>query len=809
MPSSHPRFLRREANPFPWKDLTRQQQSAVETIAGLLLEALKRNERRKEDASTALDFDRHSQLVFIDGDRGMGKTSVLLSVRGLLGHRELAGLPKGPVRRLHEDRKKFVLLETLDMEPLAPTANLLAAILVRISSRLDYPGKPIPPRLALALDELDGREKLASELHQLELDAVLAWAGTEKQRARYADPTAYAAEVLASERAGLSLNPRLAKVLDGLAHNVFADEGNGPIFVLPVDDFDLAPARCLELLRIIRMVSSPRLVFLIAGNTRLAESVLRLQGEGELAALAPAFASSREADWVWGAAVEIAANNLRKLVPPQQRARLEIVSVTEARGMRVSLDAPTLNEALTSVIFERNNAPSDRNSVTLESFLFPESATSYLASGWLAGTPRQVLDRAAMLDELNGEHTGDWGESLLRRINEDIQRELLEYGHIDPDRRERILQVLDVRQGLQFDFRGTFSVDSEIGRVQTVKSETVTLRCRFPRGYQWLIREIVRNEETGQSPLHPRLAGPLTLLHDLAISLWGGYVPDSVVYSSSRLREPVTVEWFESGADQSIRWQLPEWWTLREFIRFFAHWEAHSNRCATVDDHVRAWLAAWLEVILEQPNEPTEKGRSFKRLRDNLSQLAAERPTRAARRYLRMTAFVAATLLLSPESGGSASLAEDLLSRTESFFGALDDEMERRVREQRAAAFAVVKQSERRLDHAVVRLLSAISPDEAVRTVWNSLILKLPSTSPADKDLSIVKSGPDADGFEQALRRIQPKLGAHNSDLDQDLDLMLFALTRPSSNHPINRFVGLTPTSEEIDRVQPQRSRRR
>jgi hypothetical protein len=32
----------------------------------------------------------------------------------------------------------------------------------------------------------------------------------------------------------------------------------------------------------------PRLVFLIAGNTRVAESVLRLQVEGELSALAPA-----------------------------------------------------------------------------------------------------------------------------------------------------------------------------------------------------------------------------------------------------------------------------------------------------------------------------------------------------------------------------------------------------------------------------------------------------------------------------------------------------------------------------------------
>ncbi len=58
------------------------------------------------------------------------------------------------------------------------------------------------------------------------------------------------------------------------------------LFVLPVDDFDLAPAHCLELLRLIRMITTPRLVFVVAGNIRVAETVLRLKSEGDLSALA-------------------------------------------------------------------------------------------------------------------------------------------------------------------------------------------------------------------------------------------------------------------------------------------------------------------------------------------------------------------------------------------------------------------------------------------------------------------------------------------------------------------------------------------
>jgi hypothetical protein len=167
--------------------------------------------------------------------------------------------------------------------------------------------------------------------------------------------------------------------------------------------------------------------------------------------------------------------------------------------MRVSPDAPSLEQVLASVVFQRNNAPPKRNAATMESFLFPEKGLFYLASNWLAGTPRQVLYRAAMLGDLHGSHESDWGEGMLRRINEDVRRELLESGHVDPDWRKRILEVLDDRVALRFNFHGTFTIEMEIGRVQIVTSEEITLKCRFPRGYQWRIREIRGGDEASRS----------------------------------------------------------------------------------------------------------------------------------------------------------------------------------------------------------------------------------------------------------------------------------------------------------------------
>ena len=359
------------------------------------------------------------------------------------------------------------------------------------------------PRLGLVLDDLDGREKLANKLHQLELDAVLAWAGTERERARHADPSAYAAEVLESERAGLRLQPRLAEVLDQLANSRSGQNGKKLLFVQPVDDFDLAPARCLELLRIIRMVASRRLFFVIAGNTRLAENVLRLQGEGDLSSLTPKLAAGREQVWIWATATEIAASNLRKLAPPRQRVPLQSLSVEKARAMCESSGAPTLDQTLAAVSFQRNNAPPRDNSTDLRSFLFPEDGTTYIGAGWLEGTPRQVIDRIAMLGELRGDHSRDYGELLLPRVTEDIRRDLREYGRVNPEWRERILEVLDDTAGLRFNFRRTFAMRSEIGRVDEVKSEEVTLRCVFPSGYRWTIREPRNNEESERLPLPP------------------------------------------------------------------------------------------------------------------------------------------------------------------------------------------------------------------------------------------------------------------------------------------------------------------
>ena len=58
-----------------------------------------------------------------------------------------------------------------------------------------------------------------------------------------------------------------------------------PLFVLPVDDFDLNPVRCLELLRLLRSIAVPRLFTLILGDIDQAEEVLQLKMTGDFAGI--------------------------------------------------------------------------------------------------------------------------------------------------------------------------------------------------------------------------------------------------------------------------------------------------------------------------------------------------------------------------------------------------------------------------------------------------------------------------------------------------------------------------------------------
>jgi hypothetical protein len=848
-----------EGLPLSWQQLTEKQRAAVKVAAELLLDAHEGLKRRGATASEALDRDRRSQMAFIDGDRGMGKSSVLLSIQALLQDDKLdEKINKTKidpvVSELHEKRANFVWLDTLDMEPLPRHANILAAILARIGAKAELPGRVDDkrPRMAAAFDELSHFEKTMMDLANLQSTAVLAWAGTEPRRAAQIPPVAYAAEVLASEMAGLEFNRRLGQLLDGLAKIPPATgRWDDPIFILPVDDFDLAPTRCLELLRIVRMVATPRLFFLVAGNTRIAEDALRFQCEGELATLAGAQMASIEASIIHMRAIEIAANNLRKLVPPQQRARLEEMRIEEALKHRPEAGGQTLGEVLEGIDFERNNTPHKmKEKTSLREFFLRHKSDFYIEySGavWLGGTPRQVLDRTAALSQYQGLQSGrekGWGESLLRTISAELNREVLEDGRLMHHQRELISSVTDIIEDVRFDFSRVFSLSISIESYKEVPFTDGILRLCFPEPARWLFRasEKQRGQEEKPPPELPvprRIGSGVTFLYDFAISLWGGYVPYShIVYDTMRNIPAVEIDWKALKGREVVRWHLPGWWTLREYERFFAHWRKHSEGCSTVDDNALAWLIAQLEVLMDKPFlGRKEKGGGDAHLGRLFAQLVLEEPTRRARKNLREDALVTTILLLTPESGVSDKFASKLLKDSK-LVRAINNVIIERVRFWRALTYARIHKTLWQsqyltINMPAVRLLSAICAEAAIELAWTNLQQASNRFKPAPPKNRLIQINiliQDVHLLEATIKKgyqrdpvvIVEELKEHlnmlmefkeiSHDLSQALMIAIVAIEQPYSTHPIYQCLEgkLAPSAQEIKEIElhdiPQRT---
>lgn len=344
--------LRPEARPASWEELDRMQRSAFATLIAMLDEAVKRlpriPARSEDDPSAWLSNNRTSKTVFVSGQRGSGKTTLLASI---IKHTLLNSVPPKDADQKTQERtsslsQRVVWLEPLDMETMPTAANLLSAILARIDDSVrrfshgtrDPETEPDYRPRGLLTAGPNYHDALL-QLQRLQTDSALAWESNLYARQSQLDADTYAVEVARGERARLWINKKLEDALDALAEDVFRGSGiHSPLFVLPVDDVDLNPLACLELLRLLRMISVPRLFTILLGDVQVADLVLTLKLSNDLARVSP-YVRIPELLGVQPVVVgtmagDIAANALRKLLPPSQRIVLQEMTVVEGLNFR-------------------------------------------------------------------------------------------------------------------------------------------------------------------------------------------------------------------------------------------------------------------------------------------------------------------------------------------------------------------------------------------------------------------------------------------------------------------------------------------
>jgi len=329
------KHLRPEGRVLSWDQLTRDQRKAVTSMLAAIEEA-----SQKRDPS-----DRWSRVCFLHGARGTGKSSLVVSLRAAFSKEsgEWVSSTSKDVSvevptMLESLRKKVIWLDWLDMDPLPPSTHLMSAVLSRIEKaavRRQSQGS--------VSDKVDDQ---LFRYRRVQIDAAESWEANLREKAPHTDLEVWAGDVVRAERKKTELHDELRARIDGICSEVLSTEN--ALFVLPVDDFDLNPARAVELLKLLRGLSLPRLFTVILGDIDVASHVFYLSTRGELVRTGrlEGIAGTQDTDVI---ASESAAAAIRKLIPPEQVLQLKLVPLPDAPKHTPFKDRPSLGDLLQQV----------------------------------------------------------------------------------------------------------------------------------------------------------------------------------------------------------------------------------------------------------------------------------------------------------------------------------------------------------------------------------------------------------------------------------------------------------------------------
>ncbi len=372
--------LRPEAQPVQyWTSFSPEHRLAFRRLVEMLCEAVQRVRQKAPRVHPQIPWlfmETRSQLAFLDGMRGSGKTTLMSTLVAAIyddkainySDSETAADPedlavfKNVCKRIEQElRGNVVCVQPLDMEPLPSGTSLMSAILTRILRALQPSGAKRPHRL---LDEPPHESRELIRLRQFIYRAAQALNSNLHDRRGHLDPEQYGTEVLKQEDRRLELPSDLDRVL---SHQHHADEAHPTdagdpsarrLFLVPIDDVDLNPRHCLDLLQLLRSFSPPaELFFLLMGQFELVERCVELQIAGQFAKLyrEAKDLSGLQRDQFQQEIRRIALLNVRKMIPPHTLCtlphRLELTDILSFRplGHSASNSTYTLQQLLESI----------------------------------------------------------------------------------------------------------------------------------------------------------------------------------------------------------------------------------------------------------------------------------------------------------------------------------------------------------------------------------------------------------------------------------------------------------------------------
>ncbi len=530
--------MTKDANPVAVEHLDPTQKEAYDSVrakvCALLLENAKVGKRGSADKEwdfCRLDTARNHQTFLLSGARGTGKTTVLLTLLSTW-QEEWQGKT--------EDKNAPLLLPVgiLDLQPLNKHTSLLLHIVGKFSEvvrRLEEREAEERKDEVHSCEELQSRKKW-----RIFVKAVAAaWdEGVQTRRAQL-DVDSYAEELEYVESQRLQVQRAFSTFIDALANDVAtsAKQHKRPIsFLVAIDDADMNPSRCFELLQLVRSLYHPKVIFLMTGDVELFLHTVRAQIKSGLPD---------------GKATQLAHDILNKVIPVASREYLTALPANiRYEQVKSALKGMKVNGQEATELFDATPQYAD---------IFPDT--------W-----RELVGFIALLKSKKIE---SWQEMQTWLWTQAVERTTFS---------KELADVLRLRNG-----GGGLEID--LGELQLEYRE-VPLAKHLPTGL--LLNKIEAVTLTIETPnvVQKKLSNRLASILSVASDFWG------IDWSQVAILPPRFLLVSHTSIDIDIGWPFPSKISYRRTLEFSAKWKFQMDEFARLSPEETAEKVATCYITL-------------------------------------------------------------------------------------------------------------------------------------------------------------------------------------------------------------------
>lgn len=330
-----------ESQAYKWDDLLTPTQQALKELLTWLDSAC--------ESSSRSPVDQHlSTSLLVAGARGSGKTTLLLSAAlALRDWKRFLGaqggyLPRGLdprhdelARLLQHLEGRITWMDPLDLEPLPAKANLLATLLVRVRAAVDGARFSLAKRGAGAWGPSSILEESAEDtwgkLDQLVRDASFMWEDLPSST----DARARAEQQIKASEIYANFQGRFCDAMEQVAGTLSIpqfgpSEREQVILVLPIDNVDRSIEHLYNIVKLVRMVASRRLWFVLAAGQQEFQLFMERAFQKEFLVTGHLGIGLKGRDETLAIARRQAATTLRRALPPSYRIDIGLVQPEES-----------------------------------------------------------------------------------------------------------------------------------------------------------------------------------------------------------------------------------------------------------------------------------------------------------------------------------------------------------------------------------------------------------------------------------------------------------------------------------------------